>query len=489
MKQKLPILFFFFLWIIFRSDHLFAADIENRGNIAIFTQSHNDIQLSAVVDDSLKRIISVLNDMGRFYPVDRKYSDSELKESDNSDKDPYRAAAERLGVEAYIIVDCFRRSDVVYTELTFTALSERYKSRSRKILVRSRIPVNLPVKAAIEVAKLHEKIPLYADIMFAGSGIYLVKAGQWHGLKAGKYRIDENEEMELVQPGRFFSYARITSRFIGRKSITIYKYPDVKSAIEKLEKISEENTIYRYGIGSTLIKGSDPEKRFVESTCIINPGANICLPGYGAFLATGYMGFQRENPSMIGVSVSALLLITHFTLTEFLTDFNTAFFPWDKDPSRSSGMTRLQYFLWMTVPLTMTAAYFDQLAWQYSRSGNLPPFFNTRNEAAAAFSLLFPGCGLFYKGYRATGWFFYFAEMSLAGYASYHYSDPGKFKYSMYGFALVKAVDIIAAYFIQPSFETYNFEKEGDVIRILPKISYDFPTKDTTYGFEVSLSF
>jgi hypothetical protein len=119
----------------------------------------------------------------------------------------------------------------------------------------------------------------------------------------------------------------------------------------------------------------------------------------------------------------------------------------------------------------------------------LPSFFEDKDIAAASFSVFLPGGGFFYKGCRTAGWSFYFTEMFLASYGIYNYNSRNDSLYIFAALGGIKIIDIIGAYFISPSYDFFNLEKE----RKLDKTTFDLGLIDLNneciYNFMISYHF
>jgi hypothetical protein len=140
-----------------------------------------------------------------------------------------------------------------------------------------------------------------------------------------------------------------------------------------------------------------------------------------------------------------------------MTDFEVNFFPWVEDNDRTARMRRLNYFMWGTLPLTFTASFYSQLAYQYREKKLLPPAFADPDVSAAVVSVFIPGGGMFYKGYSISGWGIYLTELSLAGFAVYT-EDNGERKALLCSLAVFKCLEIILSYTLPVSYPFYKKE-------------------------------
>ena len=442
-----------------------AAEIEPvYGNFVIFTQQQNSVQLEAVAMETGRIAQETCNELGRLLHVETNrlsfVAESVLERTGSLD---YLQIAQSLKVSVYMVVSIYNNGRETVAELRCTALDAAYKSMERNITVRSMLPTNIPVKIAREITLLHRNFPLKARARQNGSE-YLLDAGQWHGLSESKYSANTGK-LEVLATGRYRSTVSLGTNVTDNEMLIIDVYPDVDKVLKNLDARIEKNTLYRYGIGGNVLKGDDPEARFVLGACVINPGANACLPGYGAFLATEYLGFTKAELHVPGFVASLVAITGQLTLTEFMTGFDTNFFPWIQDADKSNATYRLQKFLWIGLPFTFTAAYFDQLAWQMMKSQNLPPFFRYKNHMAAALSLVLPGGGLMYKGRLLAGWTYYYTEMALLGYGIYNLHDKSG-KYAFAAFGLLKTIELVHAFIASPNYSFYQFEKQSGSVSV-----------------------
>ena len=470
MKNKYPfILLVLYLFLFNLADQangqvIVKGEKHISSRIAVFIKPVQGHQMRSLVMSAGRSVLDTLNHCGRFMPFDQNKINGALQRSLKSGmKDVYKRAAQNLNADLYIIVSIDRLLALTYGKLTIVPLSDKYSRLKKTIHIQSKIPTNIPHKMARILADLHSDIPIKATVLRKRGNLRTISAGQWHRLKSGRYNTEEGQSISVVQTGRFQSLAKIPNELIKKKSFYIETYPDVSDYVEDIDKKIFRNIMQKHSIGSKILKGDDPEKRIISGILVINTGANVCIPGFGSYLATEYMGVGGKSPSVAGIFLSAGLVVTHFTLTEILTEFNTNFFPWNQDSDKTNGMNNLHIFLWATLPITFTASYLDQLAHQYSEYRVLPPFFSTRDEAAAVFSLLIPGGGLFYKGHRFLGWSYYSVEMFLAGYGFYFLESKNRSTFAFVTLGIVKLIEMIHAYFVRPNYDFFNYEMEEGV--------------------------
>lgn len=439
------------------------------GGVVIFGTPRGSEALTVLTLESMDALRRTFADCGRFMPVEnyrlrqvmRAFKEGESPET------TYQEMAEALGVDLYVVVAVAQAGSMYSGELRVIPLNPAWSSLERRITVRSRIPLNIPLKMQKEATLLHEGLPLKAAIVdVAGTNLFRVDAGQWHGLGRGKYGTVAHGRVEVLQTGRYESVVRIEKGERSTGSQLVFRQtPPVRGLVDLNERMTSENTIRQYGLDADRPEGGDPRKRFLESMCVINLGGNVCLPVYGSFLSTHYMGFEGSSPDARGLVLSSASLATQLLVPEFLTGFEANFFPWVKDDDKTTEMQNLQIFLWVTIPFTFTVSYLDQLAVLFEEKEKLPPFFDDRDSMAAVLSLVVPGGGLYYKGYRASGWFFYFSEMTAAGYGVYNGTSRIEGRIALLILTGLKCADMLAAWLVEPSYSFYRFETGWGSVR------------------------
>ncbi|MFC1669999.1 hypothetical protein ACFL20_06360 [Spirochaetota bacterium] len=446
-----------------------------KGNIVFFKITQNSIQFNALLDQSEIIITESLHSLGRFLPVEVNRKESAiLKSFGKKLKNPYKKAAEILNVQVFIVLRAYKRGKYIFSEMDIFPLSKTIIKNHKKIIVKSRFLTNIPLKLSRELIHLHDKIKLSAKVIKRyKNNMAIINAGQWHGLKSGKHETINGEIIEVVKTGRYRSIIKLGKISPKDGNIILKIYPKTDNIKKKIEKRIDNNVIYKYGLKNTLLKGSNPEKKFVQATCIYNIGSNICVPAYGAFLTTGWLGFQSKSSSIPGMAASSTLIFLHLMMPEFLSGFKTNFLPFIKAKDKKyTREKQLEYFLWASLPVTFSVAFFDQLAYQMHKTEHVPPFYGHKDVTALALSALIPGGGLFYKGYRILGWAYYLSEMTLASYCIYSIEDnDNKWMYILSALGGLKLIELINAYFINPSYDFEKIEKERGTIRSYISIS------------------
>ncbi|HSV97331.1 MAG TPA: hypothetical protein VLM75_10410 [Spirochaetota bacterium] len=441
------------------------------GGVAVFVLPVADSALGALGIESAAALRDSFDRCGRFLPVEEHQLRWAFRGAESgAEADFYGRAARLLDVDLYVVVALSRMGEVYGATMRVVPRRGDLAHLERVVRFESRIMVNIPLRLAKAAASLHEGLPVNAAVVaHLDSDRYLIGAGQWHGLGAGTYPTRDHGTVEVLVTGRYESVVRMPSAKPGTEAkIVIPIYPDARGRSSLYALRISENTIARYGAGSTLLKDADPRKRYIEGACIINPGGNACLPVYGAFLATGYLGFRDPKADVPGLAVSGSVLALQFSLPSFLSGFSVHFFPWERDGDKTRDMQRLQAVMWATAPLTISAAYFDQLAAQFSRSGALPPFFEDRDAFAALCSAVVPGGGQFYKGRRLAGWGFFISEMALGACSAYYFDDRDRGRLLLAALGAVKLADIAGAFFMRTGYDVYNRETTGDQAALVP---------------------
>jgi hypothetical protein len=435
---------------------------KSKGSVFVFGVHQRNIRINTLTSRSVQEVTKAINQLGRFVPEDSHRVENAMRTIVNQDVyKRFSGVSKNLGLDLYISIVTFRRGQTYYGEMRIIPLNQIYGFMRKTIRVRSRVSINLPVKLAREIARLHKKIPLHFTVLQKiKEGEYRISAGQWHGLSPKTYMLKSGRLLTVKRLFRYESVVSITGSHVSRGIIPIY--PETASLLEEMQNDILWNTVYKYSMAHKMKKGSDPKKKFVESLAM-NLGGNIFLPVYSMFLTTGYMGMQQKEVSVAGVVISSIYYLSHFLTPEIIGGFNVSFWPWEKDANKWQGLQNLQIFLWSSLPLLFTAGYLDQLAFQAIENHYLPPFFRRQNLTAFALSFLVPGGGYFYKGHRALGWIFYTVEMGLASFSVYSmYEDYALYVWIALG--VVKIVDLVLAYFIPSGYKFFHreFNRTGE---------------------------
>jgi len=427
------------------------------GDFVVFTSYTGNPVYDEIINSAESAILDTCAEAGRLIPVEYNYKKAAIKKSEGADRENlYLNSALYLKADIYAVITSYDENGDYVLKLDLIPLNDKYKGLKSVKILRSRIPENLPLKSAYEFAGILKNLTLKSNVIkVQDDGAAIVNSGQWHGLEAGDYSTDAGK-ITIKNVSRYTSVVRGIN-FKEGQNLEFKILPDIDKYRKKINYRITENTVRVYGTDEILDKRDGSVKDSIQGTCIINQGANFCLPGYGSFLSVEYMGVANGKPDYAGVFIASSLTAVHIGLVPVLTDFKVMFFPWMDDPGRTERMQRLNYFTWGTIPLTFTASFFSQLAYNYKEKNLLPPVFADRNTSAAVVSLFVPGGGMFYKGYRWTGWGVYLGELSLAGYAVYT-DDRSERALLLGSLAMFKCAEILVSYFIPPSYSFFNRE-------------------------------
>ena len=480
------------LVFLFLPTALHAAEKDtSRETIAVFSFQSSGLQFNALSQKTVQTIMDTFDRLGRFQPVDAALVQRAMENipEGSANENLLLKAAEQLNADLYAVATVSAAENYIIGTLAIVPVSPQYKHLKRNIMVRSMVLMNIPLKLAREVALLHRDLPVQTKVLEKRDGLYLLNTGQWNGLNPGRYRTDRGASITIHNTGRYQSLTSLPESLSKAKGFTITHYPSISGILDELDDRIDYNTNYKYSL-ATAADGQnlDPEKKFTESVCLINLGANACLPGYGSFLSTTYMGFKKTTPSIPSIVFTSLLIVTHFILPECMTKFKINFFPGVMDKDKTMDMNHLQIFLWSTVPLTVSVAFMDQLAYQLITNNVLPPFFMKKDETALMLSIFIPGGGMFYKGYRLPGWGFHLSEMFLAGFCVYTKNDKKKVLWGGITLGGVKFIELMTAFLCKPAYKFFNLEKEGQIQQA--SLSMDVhPTETGDLLYRLGLSY
>ncbi len=462
-----------------------SAQIKASPNgVAVFGLPNNNTADIALTAETAERIKKVFTDCGRFMPAGRELDTAynEAKKNLNQSENIYAKIAGILNLDLYVLVSSYQRGSIVYSEIAFVPLNPEYKKLEKKIKLRSKIKLNLALKCGIETALLHKNLTVNATVINDyGNNNYLISAGEWQGIKNNRTYDAQGVSLKTIQTGRFESIVKTSSARKTGEKIRLQLFPEVEKIINELDQDISRNTVVRYELDAA-------EKKLVEGICVLNMCSNFCIPGYGASLSVSYLGFKDSKTDWPGITLSTSVVAVQLFLPGLMTGFKANFLPWKQDSDKTENMQDLQKFLWLTLPVTFSAAYMDQLAFQFTSTEHLPPFFKDKDNMAAVLSLFIPGGGQYYKGHRLAGWSFYFSEMLTAGYAVFS-NDKKSGKYALYALGAIKLLDIIYAYLSKPSYSFYNLEKEREMEPFLNIGSHTGPNSDRIYNLMVTSMF
>ena len=434
------------------------------GDFVIFTSYTGNPLYDELIRTGEYALLETCYRAGRLVPVEFHYKKAAIEKSEGADRDNlYRNTAVYLKVGIYAVITSYNENGFYVLRLKLVPLNDKYRDLECEKTVRAHIPENIPLKAAREFAGLLKGVSLKSDILeIYDDGSALINSGQWHGLEIGSYSTDAGT-VNVKNISRYRSVVK-GANFADRRVIDFKLFPQLDSYIKKIDYDIRINTAKVYSRDEFLNKRDGAVKGAIQGTCLINQGASFCLPGYGSYLSLDYMGIENGEPDYAGIFITLSLTALHLGLVPALTDFDVMFLPWVSDNDRTVQMKRLNYFLWGTIPLTFSVSFFSQLEYNYMGKRLLPPKFEDPDISAAVVSVFIPGGGMFYKGYRWTGWGVYLGEMSLAGYAVYE-GDSSRRNRLLCSLAVFKLAEIAASYYAPVSYPWFNRElsSSGDV--------------------------
>ena len=473
MNFKSLKLFAFSVFIFF----LASSNAFSQSKVAIFTINNSGVGTKALLNESTKSIYRVFNDLGRFMPIELKKVSAKVRENTGSKKS-YHEIAKDLNAEIYVVVSVYSVGGKVQGELHVVSKNEKFKKMNKKFIVKSYLPLNVPDLFALKIASLHENVPIRPTVIEKKFKFFVIDVGQWHGISKGVYKLSKDENFEIKRVSRFSSLVLFKSDKPVGFNFIIRKYPEYKKSIELHTKRVKEKTTDAYMLDKKKLSGVDAEKQFLQTIVVINPIANLFLPGYAGYLSTGTLGFRNPKLDNTSLGITMGFYLSQLSIVPLMTGFDANFFPWIEDTDRSESVQRLHSYLWLTLPFTFTASYMDQLRRQLKKNRNLPPFFHNADTTSAMLSLLFSGTGHFYKGNQKAGWLYYTSQFTLGGAAFYYGADSKEGKILFSVFAVVKVVDIVHAWFSATGYKFY--EKEMNETH--RNIRYSFNVKTSIEG-------
>lgn len=446
------------------------ARLSRYNQVLVIPSDSRSLVMRSLINDSVDEVERAFREGRRLVPAGEDIRRAVLSELRGyTRKSVVADVAREYGIRLVISVGVYQLGPYYYGELRILTSEEQYKRFEGTLKVRSQVPQNVPLKLAVEIAGMlkHMQVPVKAVQL--RDGMYTMEAGQWHGLKDTGVIITGGIKIHVLETGRYHSICRVEGYNEEEGTFILPAKNDMGEYTAALNKAIVHNLVRRKGTEAMLLENAAGEKRLFEGICIINPGGNLLLPAYGAFLSTHYMGFDNPEPSTPGLVAAAAFTGTQLTLPVALTSFRSNFFPWVRDSDKSDSINRLHIFLWATLPVTYTTAFFDQLAYQYHREDVLPPLFESRDSFAVTLSTLFPGGGLFYKGHRLFGWGYYSSEMIAAGILAYQGTGNVSGKAALASLGGLKLVELLHAWLVDPSYRVYALEMEEG--KRMPEIS------------------
>ncbi len=370
--------------------------------------------------------------------------------------DDIAGRAHLYGVSLLLYMRVFMVGPVYYCELSFKPLDDTVTFNNETVMVQGTIAKNIPLKAKREIIKRHQNVLHFSIKTKVDARTYIVNAGQWHGLTEKTYTLLNGQRCTVNVVRRYTSIVQLDGDYSTGDTLAMNSPVCKNDLFESVTAKIHENIAFERS-GKELLKGDSDSKRAIEGCCVVNPFGNILLPGYGAFLATHYLGFTHTEPRWQGVYIGAGAVIVQLGLVPALGKGKVNFFPWIQDRNKTDAQYRLHVYLWATLPVTYTVAFFDQLSYAYEKHRYLPPFFANKDITAVLVSAIVPGGGLFYKGNRLWGYGYWLSEFTLGGLLAYTWQ--GSNRRALPGIlAGVKLVELIHAWIAIPAYTVDTYE-------------------------------
>lgn len=360
-------------------------------------------------------------------------------------------------VSLVVYMRVFLVGPVYYCELSFKPLDDSVPFKEETVTVQATIAKNIPLKVKREIVKRHQDVLQCTIKTKVDKHSYIINAGQWHGLTTKSYTLTNGMQCTVKIVHRYTALVQLDGDYTAGDMLTVKSTVSRKGLLDAITAKIHEHVSYERS-GKELLKGDSDSKRAIEGCCVVNPFGNILLPGYGAFLATHYMGFTHTEPEWLGVYAGAGVVVLQLGLVPALGKGEVNFFPWVKDHDKTDAQYRLHAYLWATLPLTYTVAFFNQLAYAYEKQRVLPPFFSDMDLAAVLVSAIVPGGGLFYKGQRLWGYAYWMSEFSLGGLLAYNWQHNSRRMLWAGLLAGIKLVELFHARVASPAYSVYSYE-------------------------------
>jgi hypothetical protein len=446
---------------------LLLPAVAHAGDIAIIPWHSGNSSLDTVADETASRITDTVIKLGRYVPLsDIRITEIRKTMQGKAEKGITTKDLNSIsGADLTLVINVTQQGPIS----TGTLDMVWHDGVSQRINVATKGFSLIPLLLDREIISIHGSVPVTGSIKkTSDDGRCVIDIGEYQGIKTGDvYRLEEGGEVKIIAAGRFESAATFNPSTPVNRRFVIKIYPDISERLVSVEKKIHEEIVRRYGSEYTVQRGiPDTEKRFLEGILIINTCGNILIPSYGSLLATNYMGFEKPQPSYPGLFAGAAAELGQLFYIPYRTDMKNwkAYLP-ISGAGKTGKELRLQRYFWWTLPYTFAVNYCDQLSYQYSNNRILPPLFVQADRNAAILSVFIPGGGYFYKGYGSAAWGWYAAESTLGGYASWH--KGRKRKQALLALGGIKAVEVVSAYFLSPSYSFYKDEYER---RIEPRI-------------------
>jgi len=429
-------------------------------SIAVIPWHTGNDSLDVIADECAKKTEAVVREFGVFEPCGasqiRTIRESLMKNN------PGEISANRIkdisDYDRTVIIVVSREGIKTSAAIHLVKKNEEYV---QKMFVKTKIQSIIPNLVVREIIRMHENSKIEVTVKkVQKNGTVVIDAGDFNHIVSGDIlSADGVGTITILSAGRFESVGSSDASLAEGQKLEISSNADTRTIKDINEREIHQGIVRTYGAEYTIQKGvPDPEKRFFEGALIVSMGGSVVLSSYGSFLSTYYMGFKNPEPAYSGMLVSASLEFGALLYTPFSTDKSKwkSYLPVESSKKTNRDL-RLQKYLWSTLPATFAVTYCDQLSYQYELRRVLPPLFDHPDCSAGILSVLIPGGGLFYKGYRLAGWSFYCSELALGGYAVAELGSR-KSKQALIALGAVKVIEVVTAVLISNSYTFYRDE-------------------------------
>ena len=271
------------------------------GDFVIFTSYTGNPLFDELIRGSEAALLETCYEAGRLVPVEYHYKKAAIEKNTGTDRETlYRNAAIYLKADLYAVITSYNDNGFYVLKLILVPLNDRYSGLKCEKIVTAHIPENIPLKTAREFAGLLKMVSLKSDILkINDDGSALINSGQWHGLEAGSYTTDSG----IVNVKNVSRYTSVVQgvNFADTPVLDFKLFPQLDKFIKRIDYEIRINTVKVYGTDQFLNKKYGAVKGSIQGTCLINQGANCCLPGYGSFLSLDYMGVENGKPDYAGI--------------------------------------------------------------------------------------------------------------------------------------------------------------------------------------------
>lgn len=376
-----------------------------------------------------------------------------------------------------ITINIYQTKNFYHGELKFSTTNSLNYDLPSGIHVKSKILSNIPLMLAKNIVLLHRNIPFTCN--YEGqNGIYTYNFGKYSFMSETCLRMIYTKNGKIISQNRYNTKVSITKPI----NIVIQHKHKFTKPLNQLNSEIAANTNQFYSLRK--LPSGHYNSLFIQDLFIINPLSNILIPGIGSYLTVQNFGFSKPKASYLNITLTASTYMYQLFYVPYLNSFENSFWPWSNNYSENTNLQNLHKFNIITIPMTFTISFLDHLTLNCLNNKIFPPFFTNINNNALVYSILFPGGGMYYKGYRTYGFMFYATEFTLASLFAYNYQNTLNNKY-FYALLSTKLIENIVSYAIPSNFSFYNQEFDnGTQISTFPIIN----SEDHSLSFNICIS-